>query len=186
MTEIYICIYSIFFFDAPTLSAFQLKDISTQDERRGDDILIRGISKWKVHLSFSFTRWKHLRSWRGAWGSSELRLGCNCTEDGRQLCLIHPAVIQWGGGPHMCLRVCLCVSDVIVGGWISQCGSSQRHSSELQFMSVCVCSRRAVLAPCTAFVNICLWTGTCMRVNQWYSVWARGRRKHAKPNEAMR
>lgn len=121
-----------------------------QDEKRGDDILIRGISKWKVHLSFSFTHWKHLRSCCVAWGFSELRLGCNCTEDERQLCLIHPAVIQWGGGPHMCLCVCLCVSDVIAGGSISQCGSSQRHSSELQYICVCVCSLRVVLAPCTA------------------------------------
>lgn len=35
----------IYFLDTLTLSASQLKDISTQDERRGDDILIRGISQ---------------------------------------------------------------------------------------------------------------------------------------------
>lgn len=57
--------------------------------------------------------------------------------------MAHSSLLLYNGTvpthPHpTCIYVCVCVSVVIVGGQISQCGSSLRHSVRLQYLCLFV------------------------------------------------
>lgn len=161
--------------------------------RHGGDTLMRGISRWKMPLIFLFllthiqNTQEVLRRLRLSWAQVRVWL-CRHRYKGQPtyVCFFW-TVIQWGGGFFLTVCVCVCVhtsvracaaerswrSEVMVGGQISQCSRSQRHSSE-PHEEVCLCQCVCVFCGSVhMFAWICAYEVGCARA--WVSVEERAR-----------